>query len=107
MTFPCTTRVVHDNYTETFDPVSKFSTIHLMLTVAVSLDLEIEQMDFSTAFLNGNLAEEIYISGPPGTHLAVIKIFYGLKQAPHCWNHRIDTYLKQEGFTPCHTDNCL
>lgn len=100
------------DYTETFAPVVKFSMIHLMLAVAASLDLEIEQMDFSTAFLNGDLTEEIYILGLPGSHLdgkllLLIKSLYSLKQAPCCWNHKIDTYLKQEGFKCCHTDNCL
>jgi hypothetical protein len=69
-------------------------------------------MDFSTAFLNGDLLEEIYMLGPPGTALEgkilrLIKSLYGLKQAPRCWNHKIDSYLKGEGFTRCHTDNCL
>ena len=100
------------DYTETFAPVAKFSTIRLILAVAASLDLEIEQMDFSTAFLNGDLEEEIYMQGPAGTEvegkiLLLIKSLYGLKQAPRCWNHKIDSYLKQQGFARCHTDNCL
>ena len=100
------------DYRETFAPVAKFSTIRLMLAVAASLDLEIEQMDFSTAFLNGDLEEEIYMMGPPGTDiegkiLLLIRSLYGLKQAPRCWNHKIDSYLKNQGFTRCHSDNCL
>ena len=100
------------DYTETFAPVAKFSTIRLMLAVTASLDLEVEQMDFSTAFLNGDLDEEIYMTGPSGTEvqgkiLRLIKSLYGLKQAPRCWNHKVDSYLKSEGFNHCHTDNCL
>jgi hypothetical protein len=100
------------DYTETFAPVAKFSTVRLILAVAASLDLEIEQMDFSTAFLNGDLQEEIYMEGPAKTEvegkiLLLIKSLYGLKQAPRCWNHKIDSYLKDQGFQRCHTDNCL
>jgi hypothetical protein len=69
-------------------------------------------MDFSTAFLNGDLVEEIYMQGPAQTELEgkilrLIKSLYGLKQAPRCWNHKIDSYLKSKGFSRCHTDNCL
>jgi hypothetical protein len=100
------------DYTETFAPVAKFSTIRLMMAVAAYRDLEIHQMDFSTAFLNGDLTEEIYMYGPENTEVAgkvllLLKSLYGLKQAPRCWNHKIDTYLRNEGFSRCHTDNCL
>jgi hypothetical protein len=100
------------DYTETFAPVAKFSTIRLMLAVTAALDLDVEQMDFSTAFLNGDLQEEIYMSGPPGTIIEgkvvkLVKSLYGLKQAPRCWNHKINQYLVSQGFIRCQSDNCL
>jgi transposase InsO family protein len=100
------------DYTETFAPVAKFSTIRLMIAVTASLDLECQQMDFSTAFLNGDIEEEIYVNGPEGTELdgkilRLVKSLYGLKQAPRCWNHKINQYLLKNGFSRCHSDNCL
>ena len=71
-----------------------------MLAVTAAMDLDIEQMDFSTAFLNGDLNEEIYMNGPTGSIfegkiLRLLKSLYGLKQAPRCWNHKIDTFARQ------------
>ena len=83
-----------------------------MLAVAAHQDLDVQQMDFSTAFLNGKLDEEVYMKGPPGTDLSgkqfrLIKSLYGLKQAPRCWNNTINTFLKENGFKQCQTDTCL
>lgn len=51
------------NYEETFAPVIKFTTLRLMLAIAASEDLELNQMNVKTAFLNGVLSEDIYIYG--------------------------------------------
>ncbi|KAL2487476.1 cysteine-rich RLK (RECEPTOR-like protein kinase) 8 [Abeliophyllum distichum] len=77
------------NYIEIFSPVVKYKTIRLMLALAVQFDWELEQMDVRTAFLHGDLEEEIYMTQPPGfeekgkneqvCHLK--KSLYGLKQA--------------------------
>jgi hypothetical protein len=49
-----------------FSPVVKMSSIRVVLSLAASLDLEIEQMDVKTAFLHGDLEEEIYMEQPEG-----------------------------------------
>ena len=54
------------DYLETFAPVVKFSTIRVLLALAASMDLECEQMDVVTAFLNGDLNEDIYMEIPEG-----------------------------------------
>ncbi|KAI3630368.1 hypothetical protein MIR68_011803 [Amoeboaphelidium protococcarum] len=69
-------------------------------------------MDFSTAFLNGHLEEDIYMHGPSGTELEgkIVKLqrsLYGLKQAPRCWNTAVDSLLKELGFERSRADNCL
>ena len=47
------------DYEETFTPVAKFTSIWTLLAIGASIDLEIHQMDVKTAFLNGDLTEEI------------------------------------------------
>ena len=63
-------------------------------------------MDVKSAFLNGNLEEEVYIEQPDGFVLGddpnmvckLRKALYGLKQAPRAWYSRLDTYLHHIGF---------
>ncbi|OWB52617.1 catalytic activity protein [[Candida] boidinii] len=69
-------------------------------------------MDVTTAFLNGDLAEEIYMNQPDGYVDAsqphkvcrLIKSLYGLKQAPLCWNTKINSVLEAAGFVRAPSD---
>ena len=54
------------DYDETFSPVVRVASIHLILAIVPQLDLELYQMDVKTTFLNGELDEEIYMSQPMG-----------------------------------------
>lgn len=54
------------DYTETFSPVSKKDSLRIILALVVHFDLELQQMDVKTAFLNGDLEEEVYIKQPKG-----------------------------------------
>ena len=54
------------DYTETFSPVSKKDSLCIILALVAHLDLELQQMDVKTAFLNGDLEEEVYIKQPEG-----------------------------------------
>lgn len=73
------------------------------------------QMDVKSAFLNGDLKEEVYVTQPPGyvTHgkehkvLRLHKALYGLKQAPRAWYGRIDSYFLQNGFERSMNDAAL
>ena len=102
------------NYEETFSPVVRFSSIRALLAFAVQNDMLIHQMDVVTAFLNGNLKEEIYMEQPPGYTqpgmenlvCKLKKSLYGLKQSPRCWNtafreHMESIHFKQSGADPC------
>lgn len=81
------------DFEEIFSPVVKMSSIRIVLSLAASLDLEIEQMDVRTAFLHGDLEEEIYMIQPEGFVVKgkedcvckLKKSLYGLKQAPRQW----------------------
>ena len=54
------------DYEETFSLVAMLTSIRILLSIAACLDFEIWQMDVKTAFLNGNLEEDIYIHQPEG-----------------------------------------
>jgi hypothetical protein len=103
------------DFLETFAPMAKFNTIRCILTLGASLDLEIHQMDVKTAFLNGELEEDIYMSQPQGfeekgfEHLMckLKKSLYGLKQSPRAWYQRIDSFFTKEGFIRSEVDHSL
>ncbi|WVZ79341.1 LOW QUALITY PROTEIN: hypothetical protein U9M48_026932 [Paspalum notatum var. saurae] len=69
----------------------------------------------SSAFLNGDLKEEVYVKQPPGyvvngqEHrvLRLRKALYGLRQAPRAWNQKLDTVLKEMEFKRCESEHAL
>ena len=102
------------DYNEVFSPVSKLTTLRLLLAHAAANDLELKQLDVATAFLNGALDENVYVQIPPGLsdqypnkcfHLR--KAIYGLKQAPRVWWLNLSNTLTSNGFTPSYADTCL
>ena len=56
----------HLDYTETFAPVAKFNSLRTVIALAAMEDMELDSMDVSSAFLNGDLDEEIYMKQPEG-----------------------------------------
>ena len=78
------------DYFDTYSPVTRINSIRMVLAIVALKDLEVHQMDVKTAFLNGDLNEEIYMEQPerfsaPGQEMKVcrlVKSLYGLKQAP-------------------------
>ena len=80
------------DYDETFSPVVKFETLRYLLCFASANNYEIHQMDVTTAFLNGNLSEEIFMKQPEGfvikdkeDHVCKLKkSLYGLKHGTNC-----------------------
>lgn len=99
------------DYDEVFAPVSKYSTLRTLLAIAAHQDLEIHQLDIKTAFLNGNLDEDVYIQQPPGysndnPNLAckLNKALYGLKQASRAWHRTLKTKIESMGFTESTAD---
>src|SRR5208337_4655053 len=103
------------DYDETFAPVAKFSTIHLLLAIAAMDDMEIWQMDVVTAFLNGELSKIKFIfmkalegSGlPPSTIVRLFHMLYGLKQSPRKWNEWLNMYLLSVDFQQSLNDPTL
>ena len=52
------------DYQETFSPVSKKDSLSVIMTLVAHFDLQLQKMDVKTAFLNGNLEEEVYMKQP-------------------------------------------
>jgi hypothetical protein len=103
------------DYQDTFSHVVKPTTIHLLLSLAVTCGWAIRQLDIQNAFLNGVLEEEVFMCQPPGFedptqphHLCkLVKAIYGLKKAPRAWNARLASVLRQHGSVPSTTDRSL
>jgi hypothetical protein len=103
------------DYTETFSPVIKPSTIRVILSLAVHFEWDIRQLDVSNAFLHGFLAEEVYMEQPQGFRdkdnpdfvCRLHKAIYGLKQAPRAWFTRLSTFLLDLGFHASLVDTSL
>eukprot|EP00253_Pinus_taeda_P014593 PITA_14593 len=90
------------------------NSIRLVFSLVASFKWEVHQMDFQSAFLHGDLHEEIYMEQPPGfiqidSNLVYRfkKSRYGLKQAPRAWYARMDCFLLDTGFPRCHSDNTV
>eukprot|EP00253_Pinus_taeda_P009702 PITA_09702 len=90
------------------------NSIRLVLSLAASLKWEVHQMDVKSAFLHGDLHEEIYMEQPIGfiqTDSSLVcrlkKSLYGLKQAPRAWYAKMDSFLLESGFSRCHSDNTV
>ncbi|GJT50735.1 ribonuclease H-like domain-containing protein [Tanacetum coccineum] len=103
------------DFDETFSPVVKPATIRTVLSLAVSRQWLIHQLDVKNAFLNGDLSETVYMHQPPGfvdsrypNHVCLLqRSLYGLKQAPRAWFQRFAGYATRAGFSPSRCDSSL
>jgi hypothetical protein len=103
------------DYDETFSPVAMLKSVRILLAIAAYFDYEIWQMDVKTAFLNGNLTEDVYMIQPEGftdpkDASKVCKLqrsIYGLKQASRSWNLRFDEVVKGFGFIKNDEEACV
>ncbi|CAI7896546.1 unnamed protein product [Closterium sp. NIES-53] len=103
------------DYFQTFSPTPKMTTLRVLLHVAAQHDYELHSLDFSTAFVQGSLHEEIWLRRPPGftgsfptgTHWSLRRPVYGLRQAPREWHDTLRTTLAALGFVPSTADPSL
>ncbi|CAI7880097.1 unnamed protein product [Closterium sp. NIES-53] len=103
------------DYFQTFSPTPKMTTLRVLLHVAAHRDYELHSLDFSTAFLQGSLHEEIWLrrplgftgTFPPGTQWSLRRPVYGLRQAPREWHDTVRTTLAALGFAPSTADPSL
>ena len=100
------------DYQETFSPVVKFASIRTLLAIAVKHGYEVHQMDVVTAYLNGDLLEDVYMTQPEGYRNSnqVCKLnrsLYGLKQSGRAWYEKIDSTFIKFGFRRTDADPSL
>jgi hypothetical protein len=104
-----------EDYFNTYSPVARLTTIRVLLFMAASYGLIVHQMDVKTAFLNGELEEEIYMDQPDGFMVKgeerkvckLLKSLYDLKQAPKQWHEKFDITLTSVGFVINEADKCV
>ncbi|CAI7835929.1 unnamed protein product [Closterium sp. NIES-54] len=100
---------------QTFSPTPKMTTLRVLLHVAAQRDYELHSKDFSTAFLQSSLHEEIWLRCPPGftgsfpagTQWSLRRPVYGLRQGPREWHDTLRTTLAALGFAPSTADPSL
>jgi Reverse transcriptase (RNA-dependent DNA polymerase) len=104
------------DYDETYAPVVRYSSLRMVLALAAHYDLELHHMDVKSAYLNGDLEEEIYMEQPEGAPIIkgkedwvcrLHKSLYGLKQAGRTWHTKIDEAFQRRGLVPLASDPCV
>jgi hypothetical protein len=102
-------------FSEIFSPIVKLTSIRVLMSLAATFDLEIEQMDVKKTFLHGDMEEEIYVKQPKGfvvkgkkDLVCKLKIsLYGLKPSPRMWYQKFHTYILSLGFLRSKVDHCI
>ncbi|GJV81483.1 retrovirus-related pol polyprotein from transposon TNT 1-94 [Tanacetum coccineum] len=94
------------DFEESFAPAARLEAVRMFIAFAAHMNITIFQMDVKTAFLNGPLKEEVYVSQPEGfidfefpNHVFRLKkALYGLKQEPRAWYDKFSSFLIELGF---------
>ncbi|GJW51323.1 ribonuclease H-like domain, reverse transcriptase, RNA-dependent DNA polymerase [Tanacetum coccineum] len=103
------------DFEEVFAPVARMETIRLLLAIAANNKWEVHHLDVKSAFLHGELKEEVYVTQPEGFTkkgndgkvYRLIKALYGLRQAPRAWNIKLDNTLKSLDFKKCALEQAI
>ncbi|GJT69701.1 ribonuclease H-like domain, reverse transcriptase, RNA-dependent DNA polymerase [Tanacetum coccineum] len=103
------------DFEEVFAPVARMETIRLLLAIAANRKWEVHHLDVKSAFLHGELKEEVYVTQPEGFTkkgndgkvYRLIKALYGLRQAPRAWNIKLDNTLKSLDFKKCALEQAI
>ncbi|KAJ0491190.1 putative RNA-directed DNA polymerase [Helianthus annuus] len=103
------------DFDDVFAPVARLETIRLLLALAAKGNWLVHHLDVKSAFLNGELKEEVYVTQPSGFEVKgkedmvyrLHKALYGLRQAPRAWNTKLDRSLKELGFSRCNQEQAV
>lgn len=100
-------------YEDIYSPVAKLNTFRILLAICVNLDWVIFQMDVCSAFLHGEIKENIFMYLPDNCNLPEGKVcqlkkaIYGLKRAPKYWNEKFHEFMSTQNFIKSENDHCL
>lgn len=101
------------DYMETFAPVVRFDSLRAILAIVAEKRMHMLQFDVKTAFLNGELKEDVFMKQPVGFDdnsgrvCKLQKSLYGLKRASRCWNQKFKSFVEHFGFNACESDPCV
>jgi hypothetical protein len=103
------------DFDEVFAPVARMESVRLLLALAAQEGWRVHHMDVKSAFLNGDLKEEVYarqpagfvIAGQEGKVLRLRKALYGLRQAPRAWNSKLGDTLKKMDFVQSEHEHAM
>lgn len=103
------------DYEENYSPVAKNITLRSLLTLCGALKYNVKHLDIKTAFLHGDIKEDLYVKQPKGfvkqgyEHYVykLHKALYGLKQASKSWNDKLNDVLVKNEFERSSADPCL
>ncbi|GKA82599.1 zinc finger, CCHC-type containing protein [Tanacetum coccineum] len=103
------------DFDEVFAPVARIETVRLILALAAYHGWQVHHLDVKSAFLHGNLKEEVYVTQPEGfvqqgnsgKVYKLTKALYGLRQAPRAWNVKLDQTLKSLDFKKCNLEQAV
>ena len=109
------TQIYSVDYTETFSPVAKISSVRILISLAANLGWPLFQLDVKNVFLNGNLKEEVYMEQPfrfvahgeSGKVCRLHKAIYGLKQSPNAWFGKFSEVVLKFELQRCHSDHSM
>jgi hypothetical protein len=105
----CGNRQNSDFWRETYAAVARSTTLKILLALVAALDLECDQADVVTAFLNGKLDHDeiIYICLPDGRYARLNKALYGLRRSPRLWYEELARFPASIDFHPIEADPCV
>lgn len=101
------------DYGETFAPVMKMDSIRIIPSLVTKYNLNIIHFDVKTAFLYGELKEELYLTQPEGFNDGTDRVcrlkkgLYGLKQSSRSWNEKLNKFLEDFGLRRIKSDPCV
>lgn len=102
------------DYFDVYSHVTRITTIWVLIDIAATYNLEIHQMDVKTAFLYGELEDDVcmvqqgfVVSGQKGNVYKLVPSFYGLQQAPKQWHEKFNNIVISYDFVVCDSHKYL
>lgn len=103
------------DYDEVFAPVTRLETVRILLALAAKCEWQVHHLDVKTAFLNGEIMEDVYVAQPQGFEkegkknlvYKLLKALYGLRQAPRAWYAKLNSCLESLSFKRCPSEHAV